>query len=233
MPTEGPLAIDEMKHNAARAAIEFLEPGILLGVGSGTTVWAFIEELAASGMGIVSAVSASDETSRRLRAIGIDVLDLDARHPAIYIDGADEIDMSGCAIKGGGAAHRREKAIALSAEHWVCIVDAGKVVTCLGGVPIPLEVEEDAIDSVKAAIGELGGTARLREGVITDSGNPVLDATGFTLSDAEGLEAELDAIPGVIENGIFARRRADVILIGRASGGVSRVVPHRFGGYSL
>jgi ribose 5-phosphate isomerase A len=233
MATDGPLAVDEMKRNAAQAALEFLEPDTLLGVGSGSTVWAFVDELGASGIAVSSAVAASRETSRRLEQLGIPVLDLNGHHPAVYIDGADEVDMSGCAIKGGGAAHTREKAIANAAEYWVCIVDAGKVVRSLGGQPIPLEVSEHALDAVTEEIWRMGGEPKVRAGVLTDAGNPVVDITGLSLEHAEELEAKLDAIPGVIGNGIFAIRPADVILIGRSSGGVSRVVPQRFDGYRL
>lgn len=226
---DGPLGLREMKRNAARAALDFVEPGAVIGVGSGTTVWCFIDLLAESGIRVGGAVAASRETARRLAEIGAEVLDLDSIHPTLFVDGADQVDMWGRAIKGGGAAHTREKAVVRASEYWACIVDATKVVRELGGVPIPLEVEAASVESVVDAVQALGGSAVVRPDVLSDAGNPVLDTTGLPLDDPLALEFQLDAIPGVIECGVFARRTADVILVGRATGGVGRIVPHRVG----
>jgi ribose 5-phosphate isomerase A len=218
-----------MKRNAALAAMDFVESGQVIGVGSGSTVWCFIDVLAESGIRVAGAVAASQEAARRLSAVGIEIVSLADCTPTLYVDGADEIDMSGRAIKGGGAAQTREKLLADAAHYWVCIVDATKVVRALGDRPVPLEVRADAFASVAAAVAGLGGVANVRDGVCTDAGNPILDATGLDLGDPLALEVALDAIPGVVGNGVFARRSADVILVGRATGGVGRIVPHRDG----
>jgi ribose 5-phosphate isomerase A len=216
-----------MKRNAARAALDFVEKGAVIGVGSGTTAWCFIDVLAESGIQLGGAVVASDETARRLAEVGVPILELDDSHPTLYIDGADAVDMLGRAIKGGGAAHTREKAVATASEYWACIVDATKVVRVLSDQPIPLEVQAEMVDSVTSALAVMGGSATVRSGVLTDGGNPVLDAHGISLADPLAVEIALDAIPGVIECGVFARRTADVIIVGRAGGGVGRIVPHR------
>lgn len=226
---DGPLGLREMKRNAARAALDFVEPGSVIGVGSGTTVWCFIEVLAEARLRVSGAVPASRETAMRLTEIGVEVLDLADARPTLYVDSADEVDMSGRAIKGGGAAHTREKLVATASEYWVCIVNAAKVVRALGGVPVPLEVQAAAVESVAEAIRSLGGSARVRPDVLTDAGNLVIDASDLSLEDPIAVELALDAIPGVIECGVFARRTADVILVGRSGGGVGRVVPHRDG----
>jgi ribose 5-phosphate isomerase A len=226
---DGPLGLREMKRNAALAALDFVEAGKVIGVGSGSTVWCFIDVLSESGIRVAGAVAASQESARRLSAVGVEIVGLADCTPTLYIDGADEIDMSGRAIKGGGAAHTREKLLASASQYWACIVDATKVVRALGGVPIPLEVAAEALSSVAAAVAGLGGAATLRAGIRTDAGNPILDATGLDLRNPLALEEALDAIPGVVGNGMFARRAADVILVGRATGGVGRIVPHRDG----
>jgi len=223
---EGPISLREMKRNAASAALDFVEAGAVIGIGSGTTVWCFIDMLAESGIRIAGAVPASLECARRLREIGVEVVDLHDARPALYVDGADEIDMSGRAIKGGGAAHTHEKKIVMACDYWACVIDATKVVRALGGVPVPLEIAEGTTADVLSAVEKLGGEGKLREGVLTDTGHQVIDAFGLPLDDPLELEASLDAVPGVIGNGVFARRTADVILIGRATGGVARVVPH-------
>ena len=227
MRHDGPLGLVEMKRNAARAALDFVERGAVIGVGSGTTVWCFIDVLAESGIRVSSAVAASLESARRLREIGIQVIDLSEGVPALYVDGADEIDMSGRAIKGGGGAHTPEKAIASVCDYWACIVDATKVVRSLGSAPIPVEVAEGTADSVMAAVENLGGRARIRAGMLTDAGNVVIDAFGLPLDDPVATEIALDAIPGALGNGVFARRPADVILVGRAGGGATRITPHQ------
>jgi ribose 5-phosphate isomerase A len=190
-------------------------------------VWSFIDVLAESGIQVSAAVAASVESARRLREIGIQVIDLSEAVPAFYVDGADEIDMSGRAIKGGGGAHTSEKAIAMVCDYWACIVDATKVVRSLGSAPIPVEVAEGTADSVMAAVEQLGGRARIRAGMLTDAGNVVVDAFGLQLDDPVATEIALDAIPGALGNGVFARRPADVILVGRAGGGATRITPHQ------
>ena len=224
--SDGPLGLREMKRNAACAALDFIEPDSVIGVGSGTTVNCFLDVLAESGIRISGAVPASLETARRLREMGVDIVDLAEARPFLYVDGADEVDMAGRAIKGGGSAHTREKEIATACDYWACIVDATKVVRALGGVPVPLEVADDNVGEVVSAIAKLGGRGHAREGVLTDSGHQVVFAFGLSLADPLALEDTLDAIPGVLGNGVFARRTADVILVGRSTGGVFRIVPH-------
>ena len=223
---DGPLSLREMKRNAARAALDFVEPGSVIGVGSGSTVWCFIDLLAETHMPLAGAVSASRETSRRLRDIGIEVLELDHIVPCLYVDGADRVDMSGRALKGKGAALTHEKIVANACEYWACIVDATKAARSLGGSPVSLEVAENMVGSVDDAIHALGGETRRCERIVTDDGNALFEASGLPLADPLAMEDALDAIPGVIGNGIFAHRRADVILVGRAGGGVGRIVPH-------
>ncbi len=223
---DGPLSIREMKRNAARGALDFVEPGAVIGVGSGTTVSAFIDVLAEEGPQVTGVVAASVESARHLDEVGIPVLELlSGAHPSLYVDGADEIDMQGRAIKGGGAAQTREKAIASTSDYWACIVDATKVMRELADTPVPLEVDSGSVDAVSDAVAQMGGEACLRLGVVTDVGNLVVDAFGLPLSDLLALEDRLDAIPGVVGNGIFAHRTADVIIVGRASGGIGRIVP--------
>jgi ribose 5-phosphate isomerase A len=226
---DGPIGLREMKRNAARAALDFVDADAVIGIGSGTTVWCFIDLLAESGIPIAGAVPASLECARRLREIGVGVLELSDRRPTLYVDGADQVDMSGRAIKGGGAAHTHEKAIATASDYWACIVDATKIVRELGGVPVPIEVADGAAVEVLSAVERLGGEGRLRESVLTDTGHQVIDALGLPLGDPLELEVSLDAVPGVIGNGVFARRTADVVLVGRATGGVARIVPHESG----
>jgi ribose 5-phosphate isomerase A len=223
---DGPLGLREMKRIAARAALEFVEPGSVIGVGSGTTVAIFIDALAESRIRLGGAVSAPKETTRHLRQIGVDVIELDGVTPTLYVDGADQIDTSGRALKGQGGALTREKLVAQSCEYWACIVDATKVRRALCDAPVSLEVGEAMVESVQLAVGELGGKAVRRAGALTDGGNPLFDVEGLDLGDPEAMEDALDAIPGVIGNGIFAHRRADVILVGRAVGSVGRIVPN-------
>ena len=221
-----PLSIDEMKRNAAHAALDFVEPGAVIGVGSGTTVSAFIDVLAEEGPRIKGAFAASKESARHLADRGIPVLELsEDSHPSLYVDGADEIDMRGRAIKGGGAAQTCEKAIASVSAYWACIVDVTKVVRTLDDMSVPLEVETGWANTVSQAIAQMGGEACLRQGVLTDAGNLVMDAFGLPLDDPDAIEDRLDAIPGVVGNGVFAHRAADVIIVGRATGGVGRIVP--------
>jgi ribose 5-phosphate isomerase A len=211
---------DDMKRAAAVAAIEYVPTGATIGVGTGSTAEFFIEELAARPGLIAAAVASSEASAAALRAAGIRVLDpAAALFPLpLYVDGADEVDPELRLIKGGGGAHTREKAVATASALFVCIVDETKLVELLGRRPVPLEVVPWAAAFVAERIAALGGRAAARPGFVTDNGNIVIDVTGLDLSDPEGLEIELDAIPGVVECGLFARRRADVVLAGTARG---------------
>ena len=211
---------DDLKRAAAEAAIEYVKPGSTIGVGTGSTAEYFIAELAARPRLIAAAVASSEVTATALRAAGIRVLDpAAAPYPlALYVDGADEVDAELRLIKGGGGAHAREKVLATAAELFVCIVDETKLVERLGRFPLPLEVVPWAAAFVARRLTALGASVAERPGFVTDNGNAVLDAVGLDLSDPECLELELDAIPGVVECGIFARRRAAVVLVGSAAG---------------
>jgi len=214
------MTLDDMKRASANAALEYVPTGATIGVGTGSTAEFFIEELAARPGLIAAAVASSEACAAALRAAGIRVLDpAAAPYPLrLYVDGADEVDPELRLIKGGGGAQTREKVLATAAELFVCIVDDTKLVERLGRAPVPLEVVPWAAAFVAERIAALGGRTAARPGFLTDNGNAVLDAMGLDLSDPEGLEVELDAIPGVVECGIFARRRADVVLVGTAEG---------------
>jgi ribose 5-phosphate isomerase A len=211
---------DDMKRAAAKAAIDYVTAGSTIGVGTGSTAAVFITELAARPRLVAAAVASSEATARGLRVAGIHVLDPAAvPYPLpLYVDGADEVDPELRLIKGGGGAHTREKVLASASELFVCIVDETKLVDRLGRFPVPLEVVPWAAAFVAESVAALGGRPAARQRFVTDNGNAVLDAVGLDLSDPEGLEVELDAIPGVVECGIFARRRADVVLVGTAAG---------------
>lgn len=207
---------DEQKRAAAEAALEHVPPGATIGVGTGSTVAFFIEALGRlpAGRRPGAAVASSDATAAALAAAGIPVVGLDAA-PAplpVYVDGADEVDPAFRLTKGGGGAHTREKVLATVSRLFVCVVDEGKLVPRLGAFPLPVETVPMAVPFVAARLRELGGLPVLRPDYLTDNGNAVLDVAGLDLSDPEGLEVELDATPGVLECGIFARRRADVVL---------------------
>jgi ribose 5-phosphate isomerase A len=222
------MTLDDMKRASANAALEYVPTGATIGVGTGSTAEFFIEELAARPGLIAAAVASSEASAAALRAAGIRVLDpAAAPYPLpLYVDGADEIDPELRLIKGGGGAQTREKVLATAAELFVCIVDDTKLVERLGRAPVPLEVVPWAAAFVAERGAALGGRTAARPGFLTDNGNAVLDAMGLDLSDPEGLELELDAIPGVVECGLFARRRADVVLVGTA-GGVRRLSGRR------
>jgi len=208
-----------MKRAAAEAAIGYVTLGTIVGVGTGSTAGLFIEALAARRGLAAAAVASSEDSAAALRAAGIRVIGLEeAPLLPLYVDGADEVDPDLRMVKGGGGAHTREKVLATAAEFFVCIVDESKLVDRLGRAPVPLEVAPWAAAFVAERVAELGGRTAARPGFVTDNGNAVLDAVGLDLSDPEGLELELDAIPGVLECGIFALRRADVVLVGTADG---------------
>jgi ribose 5-phosphate isomerase A len=210
---------DDLKALVGRAALDYVVPGDWVGVGTGSTVNHFIAALAGIKDQIRGAVSSSQASTERLRAAGIEVVEAGAvdRLP-VYVDGADEIDRSGCMIKGGGAALTREKIVADLAERFVCIADASKRVQVLGAFPLPVEVIAMAAPQLVRRFAALGGRATLRSGVLTDNGHPVLDVQGLQITDPAALEAEINQWPGVLTVGIFARHRAQVCLLGTPQG---------------
>ena len=210
---------DELKTLVGQAATAYVLPGTVVGVGTGSTVNCFIDALATMKGRIAGAVSSSDKSSERLRAHGIAVLDSNTLESIpVYIDGADEIDASGCMIKGGGAALTREKIVADLAERFVCIADESKLVTILGRFPLPIEVIPMAAAQTLRRLRALGGEPALREGVLTDNGGCIIDVRGLMISDPEALEREINQWPGVVCVGIFARNRASVCLLGTSDG---------------
>jgi ribose 5-phosphate isomerase A len=209
----------EMKRAVAEAALRFVHPRRVLGVGTGSTVDLFIDALAAAKLDVKQAVSSSERSSAKLSAIGIEVLDLnEVENLPVYIDGADEIDGGLHMIKGGGAALTREKIIAAVAKTFVCIVDASKRVDVLGRFPLPVEVIPMARTHVARELVRLGGQPRWREGVVTDNGNFILDVHGLSIGDPVATEARINQIVGVVTNGLFAARGADVLLLAESAG---------------
>ena len=202
-----------MKSAAAAAALPYVVLGAVLGVGSGSTVNAFIALLAPLRHQIKGAVAASAASVAALREAGIASLDLnEVAHIPCYFDGADEIDVSFAMIKGGGAALTREKIIASAADKFICLVDASKQVKQLGAFPLPVEVIPMATNLVAQRLTRMGAKATLRPSLVTDNGNQVLDVVGLSFVDSVKLETELNQIPGVVCNGIFAQRRADICI---------------------
>ena len=209
----------ELKRLVGEAALAYVEPGSIVGVGTGSTVNCFIDALATLAGGVAGAVSSSEASTARLRAIGVPVLEASAVEKlGVYIDGADEIDGSGCMIKGGGGALTREKIVADLAERFVCIADGSKLVARLGRFPLPVEVIPMAAAQVTRRFAAIGGRAQRREGVVTDNGGVILDVHGLAIADPVTLETEVNQWPGVVCVGIFARRRATVCLLGTAEG---------------
>lgn len=210
---------DELKALVGRAAIDHVASGSIVGVGTGSTVNCFIDELAKVKNRIVGAVSSSVKSTERLQAHGIRVFDAnEVENMPVYVDGADEIDHRGHMIKGGGAALTREKIVADIASRFVCIADASKLVETLGKFPLPVEVIPMARALVSRRLRALGGEPRLREGVTTDNGNVILDVTGLRIADPVAMEAEINQWPGVVTVGIFARNKASVCLLGTPQG---------------
>jgi ribose 5-phosphate isomerase A len=210
---------DQLKELAAKAALKYVEDDTVVGVGSGSTVFKFIDQLATIKGRIEGAVAASEASAERLKKHGIRVFDLNSVNELpVYIDGADEITEHLHMIKGGGGALTREKITAAVAKKFVCICDATKLVPVLGRFPLPVEVIPMARSYVAREILKMGGQPRLREGFTTDNGNVVLDCHGMTLLDPPKTEAALNQLAGVVTNGIFARRSADVLLLADASG---------------
>ena len=212
-------ASDEMKKAAAEAALAYVENGTVVGVGTGSTVNFFIDALATKKDDIEGAVSSSEESTARLKAHGIPVFDLNAAGPVpVYIDGADEINEHGQMIKGGGAALTREKIIAAVAEKYVCIADQSKMVGILGKFPLPVEVIPMARSYVAREIVKLGGDPEWRQGVTTDNGNWILDVHNLEIMKPMELEDKLNNIVGVVTNGLFAARGANIALLGSPDG---------------
>ena len=205
---------DELKKRSAQAALAFVEDGMVVGVGTGSTVAFFIDGLATLRGRIEGAVSSSEQSTQRLRAHGIEVFDLNAVGPlALYVDGADECDPHNRLIKGGGGALTREKIIAHASDKFVCIIDDAKQVPVLGKFPLPVEVIPMARSAVARAIHAQGGLPVWREGVVTDNGNWILDIHGLRIDDPVALERAYNQIPGVVTVGLFAARPADVVIV--------------------
>jgi ribose 5-phosphate isomerase A len=214
---------DELKQAVARAARDYvadrLPVGAILGVGTGSTANFFIDEIAAIKGRLGGTVASSEVTARRLAGHGIRVLDLnDVDAMGIYVDGADEIDPGMAMIKGGGGALTREKIVAAVADTFVCICDASKRVPVMGRFPLPVEVIPMSSAHVARELAKLGGSPRLRDGFVTDNGNLILDVHGLSITDPVGLEDRINQIVGVVTNGLFARRGADVLLLAAPEG---------------
>ena len=216
-----------LKQLVGLEALKYVEPGSVLGVGTGSTVDCFIEALGQSGIKLAGAVSSSERSSEKLRAIGVKVLDLNkviaaapqGQHAlSVYIDGADEIDPEFNLVKGGGGALTREKIVAAASAKFICIADSSKEVPVLGKFPLPVEVLPMAQALVATQLRGLGGEVKLREGFITDNGNVILDVHGLQITDPKSLESVINQWPGVVTNGLFALRGADITLIAHPDG---------------
>ncbi len=206
---------DAEKKLAARQAMTYVEPGSVIGVGTGSTVAHFIDTLGAAHDRIEAAVSSSEQSTQRLKAQGIRVVDLNSIGKlALYVDGADECDPHKRLIKGGGGALTREKIIAASSDKFVCMIDTSKRVDVLGKFPLPVEVIPMARGLVAREIVKRGGNPVWRDGFVTDNGNIILDVHGWQISDPAALEADLNQLAGVVCVGLFAARPADIVLIG-------------------
>lgn len=214
---------NELKRQVAQRTVQVVfggsESNILLGVGTGSTVDLFIEQLDPFKDRIEVAVSSSIRSSKLLQALNIDVVDANrVSGVAVYVDGADEVDSSFALTKGGGGAHTQEKIVASIADEFICIVDESKVVKKLGGFPIPVEVIQPALASVEREIKGIGGKATLREGFTTDNGHAILDVHNLRVDDPDQLETTINNLPGVVEVGIFARHRPERVLVGGGDG---------------
>jgi ribose 5-phosphate isomerase A len=210
---------DEKKHAVANEALRFVNEGDLVGVGTGSTADLFIDALATTRVRIAGTVASSERSAERLRSHGILVRELaEVERIPIYVDGADESTRERHLIKGGGGALTREKIVADAADRFICVVDDSKLVDRLGAFPLPVEVIPMALRQVARQLDQLGGRARHREGFITDNGNYILDVDGLTISDPHSMETTINQMVGVVTNGLFARRPADVLLIGTDRG---------------
>jgi ribose 5-phosphate isomerase A len=214
---------DELKALVGQAALQYVVPGEIVGVGTGSTVNKFIDALASMKDQIQGAVSSSEASTSRLKALGIPVFDSnDVTELAVYIDGADEIDGQGHMVKGGGAALTREKIVAAQSKMFVCIADESKLVDHLGAFPLPVEVIPMASARIMAQFAKMGGQAqvRLKDGqpLVTDNGQHILDVKGLTISDPVAFETEVSQWPGVVTVGVFAHQKAQVCLLGTTAG---------------
>ncbi len=212
---------DEMKQAVARAALEHVVPGTIIGIGTGSTANFFIDALAEMKDQIKGTVASSEASAERLRGHGIEVLDLnEVDHISVYVDGADETNRQRHLIKGGGGALTREKIVAAVADKFVCIVDETKVVEKMGAFPLPVEVIPMSRAYVARELAKLGGEPVYREGFVTDNGCDILDIRGLQLEESEvvALEEKLNHITGVVTNGLFAMRPADLVLVGTPNG---------------
>ena len=210
---------DELKTLVGQAALQYVTPGSIVGVGTGSTVDKFIDALAASGIRIEGAVSSSVRSTERMKALGIKIFEAaQVESLTVYIDGADEIDHGGNMIKGGGAALTREKIVADLAQRFVCIADESKLVSVLGRFPLPVEVIPMAASQIARRFAAMGGDAQVRIGCVTDNGCQILDVRGLAINDPAAFEAEVSAWPGVVTVGVFARNKASVCLLGTSDG---------------
>ena len=222
-PTAAVLSQDELKTLVGQAALQYVVPGEIVGVGTGSTVNKFIDALASMKDQIKGAVSSSVASTERLKALGIPVFDAnDVSELSVYIDGADEIDGQGNMVKGGGAALTREKIVAALSRQFVCIADESKLVQTLGQFPLPVEVIPMAAKRVMQQFATMGGQARIRlkdgQPLITDNGQIIVDVTGLQITDPLAFEAQVSQWPGVVTVGVFAFQKAQVCLLGTASG---------------
>ena len=223
MTTSNSLTQDELKALVGQAALQYVVPGGIVGVGTGSTVNKFIDALAGMKDQIRGAVSSSVASTERLKALGIPVFDAnEVESLAVYIDGADEIDGQGYMVKGGGAALTREKIVAALASRFVCIVDESKLVTALGRFPLPVEVIPMAAQHIARRFAARGGVARLRmkdgQPLVTDNGQQILDVIGLAIADPQAFESEVNQWPGVVTVVVFAHQKASVCLLGTAQG---------------
>jgi ribose 5-phosphate isomerase A len=217
------LTQDELKTQVGQAALAYVVPGEIVGVGTGSTVNKFIDALARMKDQIKGAVSSSEASTQRLKALGIAVFDANAvGELSVYIDGADEIDHRGHMIKGGGAALTREKIVAAQSRRFVCIADESKLVQTLGKFPVPVEVIPMAVQRLVRLFALQGGiaTVRMKDGapLLTDNGQQILDVSGLQITDPLAFESEVNQWPGVVTVGVFAHQRAQVCLLGTSSG---------------
>jgi ribose 5-phosphate isomerase A len=222
-PTPAVLSQDDLKTLVGQAALQYVVPGEIVGVGTGSTVNKFIDALASMKDQIKGAVSSSVASTERLQALGIAVFDCnEVTELSVYIDGADEVDPHGNLIKGGGAALTREKIVAAQSRRFVCIADESKLVPTLGKFPLPVEVIPMAVNRITRQFEALGGTVtlRLKAGapLVTDNGQHILDVTGLQISDPLAFESQVNQWPGVVTVGVFAHQKAQVCLVGTASG---------------
>ncbi|KQP19891.1 ribose-5-phosphate isomerase RpiA [Pseudorhodoferax sp. Leaf265] len=225
MTSNASLSQDQLKALVGRAALAYVVPGEILGVGTGSTVNCFIDALAEMRDQIPGAVSSSEASTARLKALGIPVFDANAvGELAVYVDGADEIDGQGHMVKGGGAALTREKIVAAQSRRFVCIADASKKVPVLGRFPIPVEVVPMSAQQLVRRFAAMGGQATLRQAkdgsgpLVTDNGQHILDVAGLAIADPLGFETQVSQWPGVVTVGVFAHQRAQVCLLGTPEG---------------